>query len=215
MIVAVEIIAAAQIAVISLLALTLVVRRMVLARRDHRREALLARYRDDVIAFVGLDDEQPPPALLELRSAGRREAVAELLARYTGSVKGEPRRRVADFAEHQGYVAAELRDLHARRAWRRGAAARTLGEFGAGSTAGQVADTLALDRSDEVRVAAARALGRIGDRLRPPTWWPPAGIHFRPAWPHRRCSTSAMTRCRGCWGRWRRRRRASAAPPAA
>ena len=68
MIVAVEILAAAQLAVISAVAVLLTVRRVAVARCDRRRERLLDRYRDSVLEFVGMDEEHPPAELRELRS---------------------------------------------------------------------------------------------------------------------------------------------------
>jgi hypothetical protein len=93
-------------------------RRIALARADSRRDLLLARYRQAVVEFVGMDDEQPPQPLLGLRTAEQREAVGELLAQYTGTVRGESRRRVAAFVSEHGYADAAVVDLGARRAWR-------------------------------------------------------------------------------------------------
>jgi HEAT repeat protein len=158
----VEILAAAQLAVISALAVLLTGRRIAVARGDRRRERLLERYRDSVLEFVGMDDEHPPDELRDLRTTEQREAVSTLLAQYTSEVKGEPKRRVAEFADQQGYAAAAIADLRALRAWRRGTAAKTLGDFAVPAAAGELADLLAGDRSAEVRVTSARALGRAG-----------------------------------------------------
>jgi HEAT repeat protein len=163
-IVAVEVLAAAQLAVISMLAVVLTVRRVALARADRRRNLLLERYRQAVVEFVGMDDEQPPQPLLGLRTAEQREAVGELLAQYTGTVRGESRRRVAAFVCEHGYADAAAGDLGARRAWRRGTAAKTLGDFGVARSTGELSDVLEGDTRVQVRVAAARALGRVGDR---------------------------------------------------
>ena len=116
MIVAVEVLAAAQLAVISILAVVLTGRRVTVARRDRRRGLLLDSYRDSVLEFVGMDGERPPEPLRNLRTPEEREAVGELLAQYTGEVKGQPKRRLAQFAGGQGYTAAALSDLGALRA---------------------------------------------------------------------------------------------------
>jgi HEAT repeat protein len=116
------------------------------------------------VEFVGMDDERPPQPLLGLRTAEQREAVGELLAQYTGTVRGESRRRVAAFVSEHGYADAAAGDLGARRAWRRGTAAKTLGDFGVARSTGDLSDALTSDSSVQVRVAAARALGRVGDR---------------------------------------------------
>ena len=163
MIVAVELLAASQLAVISILAVVLTLRRVAIARAGRRRRLLLDRYRDAVVEFVGLDVDRPPPPLTGLRTAEQRSAVAELLAEYTGTVRGESRSRVAAFVTEQGYAAAAERDLHARQSWRRGMAAKTLGDFGVAASVGRLADTLRRDARPQVRVSAARALGRVGD----------------------------------------------------
>jgi hypothetical protein len=162
-IVAVEMLAAAQVAVISILAVALTWRRIAIGRADRRRELLLDRYRDAVVELVGIDDEAPL-GLLGLRTSEQRAAVAELLAEYTGTVRGEARARVAAFVTEQGYADAAAGDLHAHRAWRRGTAAKTLGDFGIVGAAGDLGDAVRVDRSPQVRVAAARSLGRIADR---------------------------------------------------
>ena len=160
MITAVEILAAAQLAVISALAVLLTVRRLAVARADRRRERLLDTYRDSVLEFVGMDAEQPPAELRDLRTTEQREVVSALLAQYISEVKGDPKRRVARFAEQQGYASAAVADLRAMRAWRRGTAAKTLGDFAVPAAGGELADLLACDRSPVVRAASARALGR-------------------------------------------------------
>jgi hypothetical protein len=162
-IIAVEILAAAQLAVISMLAVTLTWRRIAHSRRDRRRALLLDHYRNAVLEFVGMDDDDPPEQLLALRTAEQREAVGELLTQYTGTVRGDARRRVSGFASHQGYAAAAAGDLSGRRrAWRRGTAAKTLGDFGVRECGDELAGALASDHRQDVRVAAARALGRVG-----------------------------------------------------
>jgi hypothetical protein len=74
---AVELLAVAQLAVISILAVALTCRRVAIARAEGRRRVLLDRYRDAVVEFVGLDEDTPPVVLAglwsaEQRSAGRR-----------------------------------------------------------------------------------------------------------------------------------------------
>jgi HEAT repeat protein len=147
-----------------MLAVVLTGRRVTVARRDRRRGLLLDSYRDSVLEFVGMDDERPPEPLRNLRTLEEREAVGELLAQYTGEVKGRPKRRLAQFAGGQGYTAAALSDLGAVRAWRRGLAAKTLGDFSVSAASGELSELLATDPNAAVRVTAARALGRVGDR---------------------------------------------------
>jgi HEAT repeat protein len=162
-IVAVELLAASQLAVIGALAVVLTCRRIAIARAGRHRRLLLDRYRDAVVEFVGLDDDEPPASLTGLRTAEQRSAVGELLAEYTGTVRGESRSRVAAFVTEHGYAAAAERDLRARRSWRRGTAAKTLGDFGVVASVDELADALRLDASPQVRVSAARAIGRVGE----------------------------------------------------
>ncbi|SDN57983.1 HEAT repeat domain-containing protein [Geodermatophilus sp. DSM 45219] len=91
----------------------------------------------------------------------------EVLLHLLPQLRGADREAIQTALTRRGVVARAVADLDARAAWRRGRAATLLG-----STAGRdhLARLTALlsDRSREVRCAAARALGRVGD---------PAAVH--------------------------------------
>jgi hypothetical protein len=74
-IVAVELLAAGQLAVIAALAVVLGCRRIAIAPAGRHRRLLLDRCRDAVVEFVGLDDDESPASLTGLRTAEQRSAV--------------------------------------------------------------------------------------------------------------------------------------------
>jgi HEAT repeat protein len=128
-----------------------------------RRLASAAENRAELMALVH-----------ELLDDGDADAVAaappdldEVLLHLLPQLRGADREAIQAALTRRGVVARAAADLDARAAWRRGRAATLLG-----STAGRdhLARLTALlaDRSIEVRCAAARALGRVGD---------PAAVH--------------------------------------
>ena len=140
-----------------LLILVLVLRRTYMGRRARSRDRLVRRLRPVAIAFVESDDPEPAP---ELR--GREaEVFASLLGGYARLVRGPPWERIAAYFEASGAVDEQLGRLRSRRAWRRAAAAFTLGDMGARRAAPALLVALG-DRVRDVRMAAARSLGRLG-----------------------------------------------------
>ena len=150
-----------QVLAIALTALVLVARRIAMSRADRRRAVLLDGYSDAVLELVAGDGEVPE-VLNGVHTADEREAVGELMSRYTDVVRGDARERTAAFAADRGYVAAAARDLGSAFEWRRGLAAKTLGDYGADAGARPLEDALLDDDSEQVRLVAARALGRVG-----------------------------------------------------
>jgi HEAT repeat protein len=150
-----------QVLAIALTALVLVACRISMARAERRRAVLLDRYRDAVLELVAGEGEVPEE-LRKVRSAAEREAVGELMTRYADVVRGDARERTAAFAAERGYVAAASRDLRSLLEWRRGMAAKTLGDYGADNGALPLEEALLDDCSEQVRLVAARALGRVG-----------------------------------------------------
>jgi hypothetical protein len=150
-----------QVLAIALTALVLVVRRIAMAMAERRRARLLDRYSEAVLELVAGEGEVPGE-LRAVRRAEEREAVGELMNRYTDVVRGDARERTASFAADRGYVSAAARDLGSAFEWRRGLAAKALGDYGAGAGARPLEDALLDDRSEQVRLVAARALGRVG-----------------------------------------------------
>ncbi|WP_448611069.1 HEAT repeat domain-containing protein [Geodermatophilus sp. URMC 60] len=128
-----------------------------------RRLASAAENRAELMALVHdlLDDGDTDAA------AAAPPDLDEVLLHLLPQLRGADREAIQTALTRRGVVARAVADLDARAAWRRGRAATLLG-----STAGRdhLARLTALlsDRSLEVRCAAARALGRVGD---------PAAVH--------------------------------------
>lgn len=134
----------------------LVTRRWELARRARHRREVEDRLRP--AAFELLDAGTEPPAGL---SAEEKEALADLLGRYARTVRGPTHDRIVDYFARQGAVEREVRVLaHARRAWRRATAAFRLGDIG-GEAAAPALIAALRDPDRDVRIAAARSLGRL------------------------------------------------------
>ncbi len=99
-----------------------------------------------------------PPSQLDVK---QREALADLLGRYAKAIRGPTHDRIVDYFDREGTVAHEVSVMaDARAGWRRATAAFRLGDIGPASAA--TALTAALhDPHREVRIAAARSLGRL------------------------------------------------------
>jgi HEAT repeat protein len=132
----------------------LITRRTVLAGRRHR--SAVERLTPAALA-VAFEDDSEIPVL------SKRDAVvfASLLARFSASLRGGSRTRIAEHFQQHGHVADEIAKLSARDAWRRATAAYVLGDMGARSAAPALVAALA-DSDGEVRAAAARSLGQLG-----------------------------------------------------
>lgn len=146
--------AAIALAVANAVALaTLGYQRVRLRVLERRRTELDARVTPLALALV--DGERPGD--LDTRA---QLALADVLARYSRLVRGTARDNIASyFAQSSAYDQA-LRDLTARRAWRRTTAAFELGDMAV--TAAVPALRLALhDPERGVRAAAARSLGKL------------------------------------------------------
>lgn len=135
---------------------TLAVRRLVVARREARMEEAEERLRPVVLAMVDGEDVELP----YLDSASTL-ALSRLLRRYGRLLRGTSRDHIARVAERSGLVERELGSLADRRDWRRAAAAVVLGDVGRSEHADALARLLT-DRSQHVRNAAVRSLGRLG-----------------------------------------------------
>ena len=132
----------------------LAARRIRLGQRERRRQNRERELRPFALAL--LDGEKPPA--LGLRDA---ETLAAIVARYAASVRGDVRGEIARFFEEVGAVDAALSTLRARKAWRRAAAAFSLGDMASPRAVPALIDGLADDHRD-VRAACARSLGRLG-----------------------------------------------------
>ena len=136
--------------------LVLVLRRVALAREEKEREEVEERLRPQALALV---DGDP----VDLPRLGRREAAvfARMLARYARQLAGEPRAHIARYFEAGGHVDHQVRQLHSRRAWKRAAAATTLGDMASPAGIPALLDALA-DPERDVRAAATRSLALLG-----------------------------------------------------
>jgi HEAT repeat protein len=141
----------------ALFILVLVLRRTWLVRQRRRREALAERLRPVAVVLVESEAEGGLPEL----QGPEAEVFAELLSGYSRLLRGDPRERIAAYFEASGAVAEEIELLRSRRAWRRATAAFSLGDMCSPRTAPDLVRMLD-DRVREVRMAAARSLGRLG-----------------------------------------------------
>lgn len=149
--------AAAVLAAVDLcLTILLALRRLQLAREERVRGVLEERLRP--VALALLDGE--PPATGQLPEPEAR-ALGQLVGRYARWVSGEARERAAAFFEQRGEIARQTGLLSDRRAWRRAAAAYTLGDMGSAAAVAPLLRVLG-EAERDVRSAAARSLGRLG-----------------------------------------------------
>jgi HEAT repeat protein len=133
------------------------VARVVVTRRSRARAAALERMRRPALQIVYSDE---PPDIADL-DRGDVEALSTLVMRYGRRVRGEPRERLANFAERSGIAADQRRALTRRGAWRRATAAFGLGDAGDRDAIPALLTALE-DRDRAVRIAAARSLGSLG-----------------------------------------------------
>ncbi len=145
------------------LILVLIARRAFDARTERRERELYDTLRPHVVAWLGDPEAAPGPELIAATDARSRDVLSRLLSRYGSMLRGEARARLIDFVAEQGYVEASVRDLRSIRSWRRGRAARALGDFGSARAVRHLSLLVVNDRDRFVRLAATRALGRIDD----------------------------------------------------
>lgn len=149
--------------VIILLIVVLLARRTLDTRRERRDHERSGELRPHVVAWLGDPTATPGPELLGATDARSRDVLSRLLSRYGSMLRGEARARLIEFVAEQGYVEASVRDLRSIRPWRRGRAARALGDFGSARAVRHLSLLVVNDRDRFVRLAATRALGRIDD----------------------------------------------------
>lgn len=135
----------------------LALNRLQLDYQERRLQRLERRLKPLALAIEAGDDVDTEYGRLSAREA---QVLAELAIRYAAALRGESVIEVTEFFERHGYVEREVARLNSRRAWRRAAAAYTLGGMGSVLAAPALIPALA-DRSAAVRMAAARSLGRV------------------------------------------------------
>ena len=141
----------------ALFVVALVLRRTWVAHEQRRHDDLVTRLRPASVAFVEGELEAAPPQIRGLEA----QVFAELLADYARLLRGEPRDRIAAYFERTGAAEEQIRHLRALRTWRRASAAFALGDMGSERAVAPLSRALD-DRARDVRMAAARSLGRLG-----------------------------------------------------
>lgn len=91
-----------------------------------------------------------------------RKFIEELLLQQAAQLKGEDRRNMTAVFEKLGYVKSEIRALRSRRWWRRLEAAINLGTMQSQDAVSALIDAVR-DPSEDVRLAAVRALGQLNE----------------------------------------------------
>lgn len=134
---------------------TLAFRHFILAHREQGEAEAEARVRP--LAILLIEEEPLPPVAPE-----DQRALATVVGRYSRKVGGETTELIGAYFRDGGGLAAELEGMKSRRAWRRAAAAYALGDM-ACPEAVPVLTAALEDRNAEVRAAAVRSLGRLGD----------------------------------------------------
>jgi HEAT repeat protein len=135
----------------------LVARRWELARRDRRYHDLEDRLKQVALELMDSESSGPPAGL----SAAEKEALADVLGRYARTVRGASHERIVEYFAAEGTIERERSVLAGSGpAWRRATAAFRLGDIGDSNCAEALTAALK-DREPDVRIAAARSLGRL------------------------------------------------------
>jgi HEAT repeat protein len=145
------------------LVLLIVATKVMRTLRDRRTQALVAPHRPDLLAVASGEDDDGShrDALIGVDGPARDaldDAVVDLLAK----VRGVPAEELASVLLAHGAVDRAPHDLKHRSTVRRARAAHVLGLCHVGAALPLVVDALR-DPAPEVRVAATRALGRLGE----------------------------------------------------
>jgi HEAT repeat protein len=110
------------------------------------------------VAIELIEGMSMPPEL----SAYDSLALAVAIGRFSRKVSGATTDRIGAYFRGSGGLTIACEGLKARRAWRRASAAYSLGDMSCHEAVPLLLDALD-DRSDEVRAAAVRSLGRLRD----------------------------------------------------
>lgn len=145
------------------LVLLIVTTKVTRTLRDRRTSALVAPHRPDLLAVASGEDEDGThrDALIGVDGPAREaldDAVVDLLTK----VRGAPSEELASVLLAHGAVDRAPHDLRHRNTVRRARAAHVLGLCHVGAALPLIVDALR-DPAPEVRVAATRALGRLGE----------------------------------------------------
>ena len=141
----------------------LVGRRVALARREQEFAAARARLLPLALALVE-GTETVPAGQLSRRD---EEVLADLLGELSRRLRGDSRVRIAAHFRGSAALRHELAALSSRRSWKRASAASRLGDMAAVSALPALREALD-DEERDVRSAAARSLGLLGDVVSAP-----------------------------------------------
>lgn len=130
--------------------------------RDRRTHALVAPHRSALLAVAsGEDDDGSSRDALIAVDGPAREALDDVVVDLLEKVRGAPAEELASVLLAHGAVDRAPHDLKHRSTVRRARAAHVLGLCHVGAALPLVVEALR-DPAPEVRVAATRALGRLG-----------------------------------------------------
>ena len=151
---------------VGVLGVLLVSSRVLRPWRERRRRALAAPVRPWLLELATSDDARVAVALSRIGALDRRhwQAIEPTVVSLLGKVRGDLRSSFARLFDERGVTERALRDVRTGgrfRKIRRARAAAVLGDLGH-TGALQALCALLDDRSPAVRIAAARALGKIG-----------------------------------------------------
>lgn len=140
------------------------VRRVLRHHTDLLRERLIEPRRTDLLILVAGDDPDVADAARRLRGVEPKQwaALEPVLVDYLAKFRGDAVRPVRALLAERAVADRARSALRSRRAVRRGTAAHALGLIRDAEAARDIELRLA-DRDPDVRIAAARALGRLGD----------------------------------------------------
>ena len=144
------------------LVLLIVATKVTRTLRDRRTSALVAPHRLDLLAVAsGEDDDGTHREALMAVDGPAREALDDAVVDLLAKVRGVPAEELASVLLAHGAVDRAPHDLKHRNTIRRARAAHVLGLCHVGAALPLVIEALR-DPAPEVRVAATRALGRLG-----------------------------------------------------
>ena len=145
------------------LVLLIVLTKLTRTVRERRTAELVAPHRTHLVAVAsGEDDDGFHRDGLIAVDGPARDAVDDLVVELLGKVRGAPAEELASVLLAHGAVDRAPHDLRDRSTLRRARAAHILGLCHVGAALPLLVEALG-DPAPEVRVAATRALGRLGE----------------------------------------------------
>ena len=128
--------------------------------RSDRRAAERATELRPLLASLVLESDAAEAR--RIAESVSRDELIDAAGRLLPNLRGEDRARLSDALTEAGVIAHAIADTSSARALSRARAAHLLGVAGSGSAVPELTQLLD-DPEEDVRIVAARALGRIGD----------------------------------------------------